>query len=225
MHAWPSCVLRVESFAFGVHGRDYTQKDPRVDTLDCHAGYAQGCSLDGGSLGVLKNLSSALPNFQILSPLDFLAEFTQHIPPKGSHLIRYYGWYSNKARGMRRKAEAAVSAAAAQTEPSSPPASRCSRTWAMLIKRVYEVDPLACPHCGGEMKVVAFIEPPQAEVIEQILRHCGLWQEPASRAPPDVEGLARDLDFGFSTNQNVSPESGQSQQPTYVDIDTFLATF
>lgn len=28
-------------------------------------------------------------NFQVLSPLDFLAEFTQHIPPKGSHLIRY----------------------------------------------------------------------------------------------------------------------------------------
>ena len=43
-------------------------------------------------------------NFQILSPLDFLAEFTQHIPPKGAHLIRYYGWYSNKSRGMRRKA-------------------------------------------------------------------------------------------------------------------------
>ena len=36
----------------------------------------------------------------------------------------------------------------------------------MLIKRVYEVDPLCCPHCGGEMKVVAFIEPPQGEVIE-----------------------------------------------------------
>jgi len=35
-------------------------------------------------------------NFQILEPLDFLAEFSQHIPPKGAHLIRYYGWYSNK---------------------------------------------------------------------------------------------------------------------------------
>jgi len=37
---------------------------------------------------------------------EFVAEFTQHIPPKGSHLIRYYGWYSNKSRGMcarRRK--------------------------------------------------------------------------------------------------------------------------
>jgi len=40
-------------------------------------------------------------NFQILLPLDFLAEFTQHIPPQGAHLIRYYGHYSNKSRGMR----------------------------------------------------------------------------------------------------------------------------
>ena len=31
------------------------------------------------------------------------------------------------------------------------------------------------------MKVVAFIEPPQGEVIEKILRHCGLWQP---RPPP-----------------------------------------
>jgi hypothetical protein len=35
--------------------------------------------------------------------LDFPAEFTQHIPPKGAHPIRFYGWYGNKARGMRRK--------------------------------------------------------------------------------------------------------------------------
>ena len=29
-------------------------------------------------------------------------------------------------------------------------------TWAMLIKRVYEVDPLACPYCCGQMKIVSF---------------------------------------------------------------------
>ncbi len=34
---------------------------------------------------------------------------------------------------------------------------RCSQAWATLIKRVYEVDPLACPRCGGRMKVIAFI--------------------------------------------------------------------
>ena len=56
-------------------------------------------------------------NFQILDSLEFLAEFTQHIPPQGAHLIRGHrpkvgrGWYSNKARGLRRKqAEAAAAA-------------------------------------------------------------------------------------------------------------------
>jgi len=86
-------------------------------------------------------------NFQILSPLDFLAEFTQHIPPKGAHLIRYYGDYFNKARGMRKKAAAAEAA----TKPSSgddastPPPARCSKTWAMLIKRVYLLASFASP--------------------------------------------------------------------------------
>jgi hypothetical protein len=44
----------------------------------------------------------------------------------------------------------------------------------MLIKRIFEIGPLNCPECGGVMKVVAFLEPPQADVIERILRHCGL---------------------------------------------------
>jgi hypothetical protein len=144
--------------------------------------------------------------------------------PTGSHLIRYYGWYSNKARGMRRKrqqaaAEAAATAAALgaglatppipalQLSPELPPRSRASQTWAMLIKRVYEIDPLACPKCGAEMTVVAFIEPPQAEVIEKILRHCGLWHASAPRAPPVANGSVHDPD--------------EPRELTYVDIDIF----
>ena len=52
-------------------------------------------------------------NFQILDPLEFLAEFTQHIPPRGANLIRGHrpkvgrGWYSNKTRGQGRKAAVA----------------------------------------------------------------------------------------------------------------------
>ena len=162
-------------------------------------------------------------NFQILPPLDFLAEFTQHIPPKGSHLIRYYGWYSNKSRGVRKKAQAAVS-----DEPSSeePTTSRSSQAWAMLIKRVYEVDPLCCPECGGEMKVVSFIEPPQADVIEEILQHCGLWQSSTPRAPPDVDGLVLELDAAYSASSiDSSDQVDRSQELTCVDIDTFLASF
>jgi hypothetical protein len=40
----------------------------------------------------------------------------------------------------------------------------------MLIKRLYKIEPLACPECGGPMKVVAFLEPPQGDVIE---KSCG----------------------------------------------------
>ena len=31
---------------------------------------------------------------------------------------------------------------------------------------------------GGRMKVIAFIEPPRGDVIEKIMRHCGLWHSP-----------------------------------------------
>jgi len=88
-------------------------------------------------------------NFRILPPLDFLAEFTQHIPLKGSHLIRYYGWYSNKSRGMRKKAEAEASAeSSGEEETPTAAATRCSQTWAMLIKRALSTNnPAKSTHC------------------------------------------------------------------------------
>ncbi len=179
-------------------------------------------------------------NFQIVPPLEFLAEFTQHIPAKGAHLIRYYGWYSNKSRGMRRKAAAAagdcpdfclskngtVPLDSTSGHAAAIPASaRCSQTWAMLIKRVYEVDALACPHCGGQMKVIAFIEPPQGAVVEKILRHCGLWHPSSPRPPP-----AGDCpNFRLSENGTVpldDPDGDyEPRERVYVDIDMFEATF
>ena len=92
----------------------------------------------------------------------------------------------------------------------------------MLIKQVYEVDPLACPLCGGRMKVVDFIEPPQGDVIDKILRHCGLLRASTPRPPPDPDGLFHEPD-GFSDDQALP--SDEPRELTYVDIDTFLATF
>lgn len=42
-------------------------------------------------------------NFEVFDPVDFLAVLSQHIPDKGVQMIRYYGLYSNKARGCARK--------------------------------------------------------------------------------------------------------------------------
>ena len=47
---------------------------------------------------------------------------------------------------------------------------QCRSRWSALIRKVYEVDPLKCPECGGEMKIVSFIEKKeQAVVVEKIL--------------------------------------------------------
>ena len=43
------------------------------------------------------------------------------------------------------------------------------RSWARLLRRIYEVDPLVCPRCGEEMKVVAVITDPA--VVDRILAH------------------------------------------------------
>jgi hypothetical protein len=125
-------------------------------------------------------------NFQIFDPLDFLAEVTQHIPDAGEHLIRYYGWHSNKTRGQRAQRQPSAGAGAG-IPARSPTAREARQGWAALIKQVYEADPLACPKCGAEMKIIRFIERHQTEVIEKILRHCGLWDEPSARAPPAAE--------------------------------------
>ena len=44
-------------------------------------------------------------NFEVFKPLDFLAQMTQHIPDRYQNLTRYFGWYSCRSRGVRKKAE------------------------------------------------------------------------------------------------------------------------
>jgi hypothetical protein len=157
-------------------------------------------------------------NFQVFSALDFLAELTQHIPDKGEHLVRYYGWYSHRRRGMRPPGTGSFCAirgpkCACPRLVCDDGKKTCSAasltgdhragflsTWAMLLKRVFEVDPLECPHCGGRMKIISFIERRQHELIEKILRHCGLWEGPvrtlaSPRAPPGP-GLRHDAADG-----------------------------
>ena len=83
-----------------------------------------------------------------------------------------------------------------QEEPSVP-----SKGWAEMIRKVYEIDPLICPKCGGQMpacasplsyrangtgreadrKVISFIE--DHRVIDKIINHFKLIFK-AERSPP-----------------------------------------
>jgi len=45
------------------------------------------------------------------------------------------------------------------------------RSWARLIQRVYEVDPLICLKCGSEMKIIAVItDPSEVDKILECLK-------------------------------------------------------
>jgi len=70
----------------------------------------------------------------------------------------------------------------------SPDARALRRSWAQLIKRVYEVDPLVCPKCGGEMTIIALII--DHDVVDAILRHLAKTEAQSPRGPPDAEAVS-----------------------------------
>jgi len=57
----------------------------------------------------------------------------------------------------------------------------CSKTWAALIKKIYEVYPLSCPRCSYLMRIISIIN--DHLVVEKILKHLDLWQ-PQAHSPP-----------------------------------------
>jgi len=158
----------------------------------------------GGSIVYRSEMNPKIKrNFKVLSRTDFIAAITQHIPDKSFQLIRYYGWYSNKMTGQREKR------AAEEGEIAGDPAVEVidlsehkprrvpSKKWRELIKKVWEADPLLCPNCQREMRVVALII--ERDVIERILFHIGLWSDGSSVRP------ARDPPVDASIETIIEP--------------------
>jgi hypothetical protein len=110
--------------------------------------------------------------------LDWLAQLVTHIPNKGEQMVRYYGFYSNKSRGLRKKAGTDDAVPALIESEVSPKEFR--KNWARLIQKIYNVDPLLCPKCLGSMRIISFIE--DSEIIKKILKHLDLWD--VRRKPP-----------------------------------------
>ncbi len=135
---------------------------------------------------------------ETFDPAEFLARVIMHVPEPRRHLVRYYGAYSNVSRGKRRRQDEAATGAAlrdGEHAPSarpdrdrSPDARALRRSWAQLIKRVYEVDPLVCPKCGGEMRIIAFII--DHDVVDAILKHLAKSEARSPRGPPSAAALS-----------------------------------
>ena len=123
---------------------------------------------------------------------EWLAAMCTHVPNRGEQMVRYYGWYSNVTRGKRMN-KAEDGAVPSIIESDRSPAA-CRKSWARLIQKIYEVDPLICPKCRGTMRIISTIE--DREVIKTILNHLGLWlsrsRPPAKAHAPPARQYAAD---------------------------------
>ena len=102
--------------------------------------------------------------------LEWLAAMCSHIPNRGEQMVRYYGFYSNVSRGKRQK-EGLDDAIPCILKPQGN-GKAFRKSWARLIQKICEVDPLVCPKCQESMQIISFIEDPS--VILDILNHLGL---------------------------------------------------
>jgi hypothetical protein len=118
---------------------------------------------------------------KVFPALEWLAAMCSHIPNRGEQMVRYYGYYSNVSRGKRQKE--GIDDAVPCILESQGDEKAFRKSWAQLIQKIYEVDPLVCPKCQGVMRIISSIEDPS--VIRAILDHLGLWLARA-RPPPKI---------------------------------------
>jgi hypothetical protein len=146
-----------------------------------------------------------------LTPLELIDRIAALVPPPRTHRHRYFGVLAPNS--PLRATAVAMAAAPTQptmaqtpptdmglgasgmvppgnaqpTQPDPVPLKRPAHyLWAVLIARIYEVFPLLCPICGGQMRIIAFIT--HSADIRQILNHIGADSEPPhispARGPP-----------------------------------------
>ena len=152
---------------------------------------------------------------KVFDALEWLAAMCSHVPNKGEQMVRYYGFYSNVARGKRKKNEQdELIPSILEPDGSS---GEYKRNWARLIQKIYEVDPLTCRKCSGKMKVISVIE--DEDVIKKILKHLGLW-EVKPRPPPKAIGppITVEHHIDYSVSQVPASDNWLYVDPVYPEI-------
>ena len=139
------------------------------------------------------------------------------VPPPRIHRHRYFGVLAPnaplrpavtalaseqaEADSDRATSSSACNGAEGATSDQSPSDQKPRRPavylGAMLLARIYELFPLECPRCGGEMEIISFIT--EAPTVRAILTYIG---EPCEalpispcRGPPAREMLDQTVDL------------------------------
>ena len=105
----------------------------------------------------------------ILDPLDFIQNVANQIPDLRMHMVRYYGAYSNRGRRHSTLTSSVGHSTGDEESALSSGEKKSRASWARMLRKIFEVEPLLCPKCQILMKIVAAITKP--EVIDRILKH------------------------------------------------------
>jgi hypothetical protein len=123
--------------------------------------------------------------------MELLEKLAALTPRPRINLILYHGVLAPHARWRARVIAYGMSPAPAPLTPNplsdacddAPrPAKPRHWAWANLMRRAFDLDVLACPRCGGRLRLLGTIEDPAA--IRAILDSLAASAEPADRAPP-----------------------------------------
>jgi len=123
----------------------------------------------------------------VFEPHQLLARLVPLIPAPRAHQVRYHGVLAPCAGWRDRvipdgphpgKAARPARYRNAPDEEAGPRGPLRRYPWADLLRRVFALDVLECPDCGGRMRILVAIHPPEA--TRAILQCLVL----PSRAPP-----------------------------------------
>jgi hypothetical protein len=127
-------------------------------------------------------------------PTAFLERLAVLVPRPRINRLLYYGLLAPRSAWrpevVLRGAAAAASCDASGESDAGAAARPAGRRWAEVMRRAFDVDVLACPRCGGRLRLLALLDP--GAVTVRIPGHLGLPTEvPAARparAPPLAGG-------------------------------------
>ena len=110
--------------------------------------------------------------------------------------------------------DAGVAALAVRVSAPEPEPPRCFPAhylWAVLVARIYEVFPLVCPLCGGNMRIIAFITE-GVQIREHIRVDAQAPRIAPARGPPLWDACGAQGADGAKQESRIDPDWGEAAQ-------------
>lgn len=134
--------------------------------------------LDGTICYELKTPYKSGTTHVVFEPLDFIARLAALVPKPRVHLTRFHGVFAPNSR-YRAQVTSETKIKSNQTTaidiPKDCESHRSKMSWAMRLKRVFNIDITVCRHCRGKVRIIACIE--ERVVIDKTLAHMNRQQQ------------------------------------------------